>query len=466
MNFFKNSSAQIKFLRIYCIAAVLSLFITLFLPVTGEEGDYLMGTLEMIYNKEYLVRTLLNAPYGRPPLHNYFIVFFTEILGWQHVLIASRLVTALAAILTGISLYWFCQRQFKHKMFALLTTAIYFSGDLLFVRGWLAYSDTLFSLFIFLSIALLWLSLDNKSYRFLVLALVSLTAAFLTKALTAYVFYSVSALVLLWQHPNRKFLLSPLSILLHLFALMFPLIWLYYINPADQSMINDIFSTAKTSATLWQHISALFINPIHLILLFAPTSLLVIYLLWRKKIVYSTLSSSLLILLTSIILLNYLPYWISIKGGADPRYIEPLYPFIALFITGLLFASKEYGIRLACYCLLLTLVLKFIASIGFYYYEHHYRSDYTPVAQDIIAVTQGYPLYSRATEFTGLSTAATIDILQGSHKKPISYPPKSPVNGFILSNDNTLNLNEKLFKTYPLKRTPIYLITQGDACTV
>ena len=73
MKWLEQQHNQQKFFRLYCIIAALSFFTTLFVPFIGEEADYALGTLEMLYNHNYIVRTLLMVPYGRPPLQNYFI---------------------------------------------------------------------------------------------------------------------------------------------------------------------------------------------------------------------------------------------------------------------------------------------------------------------------------------------------------------------------------------------------------
>jgi len=461
MKWFESADNQRKFLIYYCLIAGLSFFSTLFLPHIGEEAVYSLGTLEMLSHKQYLVHTLLNHPYSRPPFYIWLIAAVTKIIGWQQVLLAARLVVALTTLLTSYLLFLFTQKIFKQQILALFTVAIYLSGDLLFRRGWLAYADPTFSLFVFISIACLWLALDSKRYNFLIYAILATTAAFLTKALTVYVFYAVAALVFLWRHPNGKWLLTPYSIFLHILGIALPSIWLIAINPADQGMLNDILLTAGTPATASQHIAHIFIQPLHLIGLFAPLSLIAIYLAIRKRIVYQDLPKNIMIMLLLIVFINYLPYWIAIKGE-DPRYILPLYPFFAILLANLIIAGK--GLKISCYWLLVTLALKLLAGCwGFYYFQEHNRSNYQQLAQTILKTVKNYPIYSNDVEFTGLSTVAELEILQGPNYPTIGLPPAISQNAYLIS-VKPIQPGYQLFKHYPLKRTDLYLLCKGKAC--
>lgn len=462
MAWFNSKQQQQKFLVLYIVIAGLSFFTTLFLPHVGEEAVYTLGAMEMLHNHQYLMHTLLNTSYGRPPLLIWFIALLTKILGWQDVLLASRLVTVVASLLTAVVLYYFVRRLSKNQIIALLSVAIFFTGDLLFRRGWLAYADPLFSFFIFSAIACLWLSVEEKRYSLLLLAVLATACAFLTKALTVYIFYGVAGLVLLWRHPNRWFLLSPISIILNLCAIAWPIIWLTAINPGDMGMVNDILLTAGTSATLLQHISHIIVQPFRLMGLLAPISLVVIYLAIRKRIDYNLLPKQLMIILLLIIAINYLPYWIAIKGK-DPRYIEPLYPLCAFALGYFVYAAKQSGIKLSCYWLLVAMVLKLVAGFwGFYYYQNHYRSHYRTLAKQVLHDAHGQALYSRDVQFTGLSAAANIDMIW-NNEKLISMPPKDLRNGYIIAAAPN-QPGDKVYKHYAVKRTDVYLLCKGKAC--
>jgi 4-amino-4-deoxy-L-arabinose transferase-like glycosyltransferase len=463
MSWLSTSEKQVQFLKLYWLIASLSFFCTVFLPYMGEEAVYALGSMEMLYNHNYSIHTLLEHAYGRPPLYIWLIALLTKILGWHNVLLAMRIIVASVTVLTSYVLFLFANYLFKNTKIALLSVACYLTGDLLFRRGYLAYADPLFSLFILIALALLWVAVDKKNYMVLILAITAASCAFLTKALTVYIFYAVTAAALFWRHDNGKWLISPLSIMLHLLGLALPIIWMFHISPGDKNMLNDIIETAGTSATLTQHISHILLQPLRLIGLFAPASLVAIYLLLRKRTDYSAISKQIFILLVLVISINYLPYWIAIKGK-DPRYIQPLYPFIAILLAMLIYAAREHGSKLLCYWLLVALTLKLIASCwGFYYYQTHFRSNYKAVAQTILQIAQKQPIYSVDVQFTGLSTVANINILRGSNVKPIGEPPNNFKNGYIIS-VTPQYANLTLVKHFHLKRTDLYLLCKGSAC--
>ena len=84
-------------------AAALSLLTTLPLPYVGEEAVYTITSLEMWVNREFFLTTLYGTSYPRPPFLNWLVVPLTNLLGWEYVLQASRLVTAAATIATGVT---------------------------------------------------------------------------------------------------------------------------------------------------------------------------------------------------------------------------------------------------------------------------------------------------------------------------------------------------------------------------
>src|SRR5690242_17972844 len=173
-------------------AAALSLFTTLTLPYIGEEAVYTITSLEMRLNHDFFVTTLYGENYGRPPLLNWLVIPLAEALGWQHVLIASRLVATMATLGAGLVLAWLTLHLTRNRTLAALSAAVFLSGDVLFYRGWLAYSDPLFMLFVFGAIACLWVSVLEKRGALLWLAMLCLTCGFLAKVQTAYLFYLIS----------------------------------------------------------------------------------------------------------------------------------------------------------------------------------------------------------------------------------------------------------------------------------
>ena len=166
-------------------AAALSLYTTLGLPYVGEEAVYTITSLEMRLNHDYFVTTLYGTNYGRPPLLNWLIIPLAEMLGWDRMLLASRLVAATATVLTGLVLAWLTLNLTRNRALAAFAAVVFLSGDALFYRGWLAYADPLLTLCVFGAIACLWVAVLRKEGALLWLAVLLVTCGFLAKVQTA-----------------------------------------------------------------------------------------------------------------------------------------------------------------------------------------------------------------------------------------------------------------------------------------
>ncbi|MBX9704844.1 MAG: hypothetical protein K5Q00_01200, partial [Gammaproteobacteria bacterium] len=135
-----------------------------------------------------------------------------------------------------------------------------------------------------------------------------------------------------------------------------------------------------------------------------------------------------------------------------------------LLLAYLIQASSN-GVRLLCWWLIPTLILKWIVGCwGFYYYENHYRSNYHDVALQVLQITQDQPLYSSAVEFTGLAIAANIDIIRSQQYPPLAWPDNDLQNGFIMNSQPQSIPGSKLYKLIPVKGSDLYLFCKGSAC--
>jgi 4-amino-4-deoxy-L-arabinose transferase-like glycosyltransferase len=197
----------------------------IFLQYVGEEAVYTILAQETWANKEFTVTTLYGSPYGRASAYAWLIVMLTRLLGADNILIAARLISMASTVLMGLTLAWLVRSLFRDWLFAAFSAVVFLSGDVLLYRGWLAYSDPCFSFFTFAAMACLWVATQERRHGLLLVALLALLGSFLAKALTGYVFYGVLGLVLVWRHQNRMFLLSPLSLLVHIAAVGCPLFW-------------------------------------------------------------------------------------------------------------------------------------------------------------------------------------------------------------------------------------------------
>lgn len=454
-------SANSFWLYTIVVAAVISFFCTLGLPSVGEEGVYTNITLEMLHSKNYLVPTLFGLEYSRPPLFNWLMLPITKIIGAVNVTLAARIVNVLATLASALILYKFVSKKFNDKKFALFCGAVFLSGDLLFKRGWLAYSDSLFALGIFGAIVCLWLALDSKRVLWLCAAVFSLSCAFLAKVHTAYIFYGIAALVLLWKHPNRKYLLSAPSWLLHIAAIAFPLYWTVYIS-RGHGAVSTSWTHYKSFINwpgMYEYAAKVFLYyPFEVLIRFLPLSLVAIYAWYKPKQSNAKLQNNDLNIVFWIILLNLLPYWLA--PVSNIRYILPLYPFITMLIAYQIWNNKKVFRDLAIRLLLFGVVCKFVYAIWWLPYEHtQWRGNASEVARSIQSIVQDAPLYSRDSTASGLRVVVELNKIRYP-QAPLTTAP-SNYTGYVLL-DSYDGYWGELVQTYKLRNNAIYLCLKAS----
>lgn len=457
----KNSSIILKWLFIFAIA---SFFLSLFLPYVGEEAGYTISAYEMWFHHHYLYPTTYGLAYWRPPLFNWLIICFASLIGWEHMLVASRLVTALATIATSFMLMWLANRLFKTPYFGLFAALVYLTSDALFYHGWLAYSDPLFAFFVVSAISFLWIANLERRYVFVWVSVVALIAAFMTKALTAYVFYSISFIFIVYFNGKLKaFLLRPFNALPYLFPIFFYFFWnISSHNTTEIGMWTDIFN--KFHTFYWRgYIQQIIIFPLEVVCRFLPASGLAIYYFVKRKFKEITFNQHLIEILLGITLLNFIPYWLA--PHTSIRYILPLYPFIALLLAIELWHLPKRQLKTIIYLLALAILVKYVVLALMYYYQLYYRGDYTVAAKQIFVRTKRFPVYSNDSVATGLSVTAEIDRLIYP-SPPLRDAQFAKEKNYFVINDKIDPKLGRLYKRINLGKqgTNIYLLCQGNAC--
>ncbi|HQT25608.1 MAG TPA: hypothetical protein PLK99_03310, partial [Burkholderiales bacterium] len=194
-------------IRILFWVSALSFLPAIFFYYVGEEAIFPISSLEMHRSGSFLVQVMYGVNVRHNPLFNWLIMASSGIFGWSHVLEVARAIAISSTLGSSLVLYRLAVFLTQDRNFSLFSALAYLTlFDVAFYRGWLAYVDPLFSFFVFSSIALAWVASRKQSVWLLVAALICLELAFLSKALTAYVFYGISVLILLKR--NRKFLLG------------------------------------------------------------------------------------------------------------------------------------------------------------------------------------------------------------------------------------------------------------------
>lgn len=446
------------------ILATASFFLCLFLPYIGEEAVYTISSYEMWYHHHYLFPTIYGLTYWRPPLFNWLIIFFANSIGWQHMLVASRLATALATISTSFMLMWLANRLFKKPHFSLFAALVYLTSDALFYHGWLAYSDPLFAFFVVSAISFLWIANLEQRYAFVWLSVIALIAAFMTKALTAYIFYVISFFfIIIFDKKFKSFLLKPANLLVYLFSILFYFLW----NIASQKiteagMWTDIFN--KFQAIYWRgYIQQIIVFPLEIFFRFLPASGLTSYYFVKQKFEKIKFNFPAIHTLVGLTLFNFIPYWVA--PHTSIRYLLPLYPFIALLLAIMLWHLPTRQLKIIVFWLGLAILLKYVEIGLVYYYQIYYRGDYTQIAKQVIMQTKGFPIYSNDFVATGLSVTAEIDrlIFPSPPLQGIQFVKER--NYFVINGKIDSKLG-KLCKKIKLGKqgTYLYLLCQGNAC--
>lgn len=454
-----------RFEKLFWLAA-LTFIPALFFYYVGEEGSFTSTALEMWHSGNFLMPTLYGANGGRPPLLYWPFIASANLFGWQHMLLANRFVSIGATLLTAIILARLVSRVFGDKQLGMFTGLIFLTSlDLSLYRGWLAYADPVFALFVFAAISALWLAVIEKSTGKLILAVLAISCGFLSKALTAYIFYGITLFALSLEKEYRKFLFSPASVFVHTAMLAIPLLWVYFVpvgHGQGESMLSEI-QQKLTVFSLGEHIAKIFSYLMEAVTGFLPGSAIAAYLWWINRTAARFSSDRNWVMGASIGLLNFLPYWLSPQSGI--RYLLPIYPLAALVIAGVVWRCGEQAIALAKKWTLAAIALKIIVVlVVFPLYQEHYRGkNYLETAKEITALTQGYPLYINDFRATALSVGGYINSLRYPGQPPLVAAPGQMNDGFILNYDANPALG-KTVKTFQLGGDALSLLCRGAAC--
>ncbi|MGP0566675.1 MULTISPECIES: ArnT family glycosyltransferase [unclassified Nitrospina] len=455
--------------RIILVLAVLSFLPTLFLPYTGEEGVYTITSMEMVHRSEWRTPTFYGEPYPRPPLMNWLVIPLAHITGWENVLVASRLVAALATVGTGCLLFAFVSRVYRNSRLAFMSVLFFFSGDVLFFRGWLAYADPLFGIFVFIAVASLILAVHENRVEFLIGVAFGLAGSFLTKAVTGYVFYAVAlGAVFILEKSGRRMLGSPLSILMHALALLVPLFWWGWVegggtHSAMLKVLIDKLSGGGSAFSPWTYFKdrVAFLTESFIVLL--PGSAIMVLLIFQNRTLPSLKDNSLAKIVAWLVFLNYLPYLFALSTNI--RYILPLYPWCALLFA--LWVSKPEGLPLRkwmvpLFSVMVAMKLVFTTGAFLWYKTKGHLDAYPNAARQVMATTGSHPLYVVDSSSLGLSVTAHIDSL-GFPKPPLTKPGPGWTDAFVLAREYQFP-DDRVVTTYPLPGGTLYLRCRGTVC--
>lgn len=463
-------SMQQRWLLIYILIAAASLFLTLWVPISGEEGNYTMTAMEMKQSGHWFTNTILGIPYARPPLMKFLVMVIANVIGFKHVLIASRLLCVLATLGTAAMTYTLTQQLSSNKNYALWATAIYLSGDLLLRRGWLAYADPLFAFFIMGAFSAAWLAVNKRNYALLFLACCCVCLGFITKEPRVYTFYASLIFVLLLRHHNRGFLWSWPSLVMHTLTIAFPALYSYWFNPG---YLTDILAQlGATDTNTWRGYltDVLFYSPGMLIVHLMPISVIALWALIRQRhhllnLEYSTIAN----VAFWVCLINWLPCWLSWGHWPAARYYMPTYPLFALAMGYVMLHVSKPLQRLGLIALSIFVTLKITTAPWLYTYlqNHFHNTNHMPaMAKAMLNISQQQhrPVYiqNKTAVAVQQQIAHTIDVMRW---------PQPVITDEALAHEKTYNVitivprsEDHIIKIWPYHHFNWYLSCHGPDC--
>lgn len=344
----------------YFILAALSLLVTINWPIMKEEYVYTSMLLDTALNHNWLQPHLFGSIYARTPMTRWLGMPFLKLFGPSHAIVATRALAFLSTLATAIWIIFFVKKLQPRDMVVLpiLSGAIFLTGDVLLIRGWLAYADPTFAFFIFGAVSLLYLAMVRNSYPYFISSLVFIFLAFLTKEPTAYVFYLTAGFSLMISGVSRDFVSRYKTWVIGIFGIVLPYVaWRLTLHLfGEASASGDLLSQIVLPS--WSH--EFFKSKLGLVerlliaynLIFLISSLALFLSRNREKILPGNHLRTIML----IVLLSAAPYFI-LGGNSQPRYLLPVVPWVAIYIAQAVLRCRSrviYSFFAACWLLLLV----------------------------------------------------------------------------------------------------------------
>lgn len=459
-----SPAAARKFWVLYALGAA-AFLPAVALRFVGEEPIFPLVSLEMWYYGEWARHLLFGANHQHNSLFNWIIIGLCQLTGWEHMREVARMVTIGATVSSGLVLAWLARRVFRDPVFAAFAAVVYLLfADVALYRGWLAYVDPLFGFLVFSSVAMLWVACREGRYALLALAVFALSASFMAKAFTAYVFYGTAALVLLFDRDSRRFLLSPASIGIHAAGALALALWLGALPAVEgqgSRMFKEVIEKLIPEGGIGAYLAKFVTYPLETVAKTAPASLIAGYYLFKHR-ENSGIGAEPFRTAALIALLSYAPYWLAPQSHT--RYLTPVYPMAAMVFAYWIWRARPGSIAVTLKWFYAFLAFKLVLLLALFpYYQKVYRGEnYEQAAKSILKRTAGHPLYTTNVSASGLNVKVYIDLAR-LPQQPLALPPPAWESGFVIAYEPDPKVG-RVVERYPLAGNVLYLLCRGAAC--
>ncbi|MDQ6997974.1 MAG: glycosyltransferase family 39 protein [Mariprofundus sp.] len=448
-------------LKIVVLFAALAMLLPLpVMQYIGEESWYTMSAYEMFVNHKWWHQTLFGWDLDKPPLFNWLTIAVAEVIGWEHLQIAPRIVSVISTWSSACVVFLMARRLFpSHDTTPWLATLIYLTmGEVFFWYGWLGYADATFGFFIFSAIICLWIAIEDNKLKWFIVSLLLISLAFLVKNFSCYAIYGLSGMVLLHRFQRWHMLSNPLFLALGLLGLTFPWAYQTYFIQFGSSTSDTLIHAMLNfkGFGILDYVYHWISYPLLFIARAFPMTILLIWLMWSNKQRYQL--SPYLITLICLLIVCIAPFWVS--AAATPRYLIPFYGLFALLLTGLILQLDHDKLKLAFKIMVIIVIIKVPYSFGILPYIKDWRPerDIKIVAEEIMQFTGEKPLRTQNDVSIGLSLAAYINV-RTPHDQFIHWYNGKERQVFILTEVEE-PLFGKMIKHWRLQGTNAYLYWQ------
>jgi len=378
----------------------------------AEESYYALGAYEIFVDEHWWHQSVFGLAWPKTPLYNWMIICVAQVIGWSHLEIATRIVSVSATLGSAAVVYFMARKLFpEQRNVPWLGALIYLTmGEVFFWYGWLGYADATFGFFIFAAISSLWIAIEEKQVKWLLISLVLISLAFLTKNISCYVMYLSAGLVLIWRYQRWNLLFNLFYILPVLASFTLP--WIYQnlilAGGANTSVAIGDAMRNFLGYSLLSYLNHWISYPLLFLGRAFPVTLILIWLYFKEKQRYVLHRD--LVTILYILLLCLLPFWLSAAGTA--RYLIPFYGLLALVITGLTLQLNLKQLALVSKVIIIVILMKIPYSFAVLPYIKDWRPerDIRAVVEDIMQFTDGKNLRTMNDVSTGLSIGAYINV--------------------------------------------------------